>query len=205
MTIELHDLGKKYSGRWLYRNVSRTFEDGGHYAITGPNASGKSTLLKLMAGQVEPNEGEVSWRRDGEAFEAARLYTELAISAPYLQLYDQMTLLETIRFHRQHKPMKEDKSEDQFIREIDLEDASNRPLSEFSSGMMQRVKLGLAWMTDSQVLLLDEPLSNLDKTGVSWYLELAEKYKEKRLIIVFSNAQEREYSFCDEVISLENL
>ena len=68
-----------------------------------------------------------------------------------------------------------------------LEDAKGKQINNFSSGMKQRLKLALAWLSDTKIVLLDEPCSNLDAHGVDWYKSLARKYSENRLIIVCSN------------------
>ncbi|MBC7744870.1 MAG: ATP-binding cassette domain-containing protein, partial [Flavobacterium sp.] len=76
-------------------------------------------------------------------------------------------------------------------------------LKNFSSGMKQRVKLALAFCSDTKILLLDEPVSNLDHQGVEWYLSLIEQFSSDRLVIVCSN-QQQEYGFCDERINVED-
>ena len=70
-----------------------------------------------------------------------------------------------------------------------------------SSGMKQRLKLSLAFLTDSQVLLLDEPTSNFDAKAIDWYLKLIENYSKDRLVIVGSN-QEYEYGFCKSKLDI---
>jgi ABC-type multidrug transport system ATPase subunit len=67
--------------------------------------------------------------------------------------------------------------------------------------MKQRVKLALAFCSDTELLLLDEPSSNLDQQGLEWYLQLASSQCADRLVIICSN-QEQEYSFCRHRINL---
>jgi ABC-type multidrug transport system ATPase subunit len=67
--------------------------------------------------------------------------------------------------------------------------------------MKQRLKLSLAFLTDSQVLLLDEPTSNFDTKAIDWYLNLMENYTKDRLVIIGSN-QEYEYGFCEKKLSI---
>jgi len=84
-----------------------------------------------------------------------------------------------------------------------LHHSEHKAIKNFSSGMKQRVKLALAFCSDTQILLLDEPTSNLDQQGVEWYLSLIEQCSSNRLVIVCSN-QEQEYGFCDERINVED-
>ena len=79
--------------------------------------------------------------------------------------------------------------------------SKNKLIKYFSSGMKQRLKLALAFCSDTPMLMLDEPTSNLDSQGVDWYLNLVQQFAENRLTIVCSN-QEHEYSFCDEQLNI---
>ena len=79
----------------------------------------------------------------------------------------------------------------------------NKPIKYLSSGNKQRVKLALAFCTDSKILLLDEPTQNLDNRGLALYLNAIEKYTKERMVIVSSN-DEREYGFCKEIIKMED-
>ena len=73
----------------------------------------------------------------------------------------------------------------------------------FSSGMKQRLKLALAFCSDTPMLMLDEPTSNLDKQGVEWYLGLVQQFAAGRLTIICSN-QEHEYSFCTQHLDISD-
>ena len=87
---------------------------------------------------------------------------------------------------------------------MQLESAKNKAIKYYSSGMKQRVKLGLAILSNSPILLLDEPLSNIDKNGAEWYGNMIQKYSSNRIIIVCSNNQKEEFEFCSESILMEN-
>lgn len=79
----------------------------------------------------------------------------------------------------------------------------NKLIKYFSSGMKQRLKLALAFCSDTPILMLDEPTSNLDSQGVDWYLSLVEQYAKKRLTIICSN-QEHEYGFCGNKLNISD-
>ena len=80
--------------------------------------------------------------------------------------------------------------------------AAEKYIDDFSSGMKQRVKLAQAIFSETPVLMLDEPCTNLDENGVQQYLSWMEQFAKQRLVIIASN-DEREYAFCKEHISLE--
>ena len=90
---------------------------------------------------------------------------------------------------------------DAILEILGLKNARNKTLKYFSSGMKQRVKLALAFCSNTLVLLLDEPTANLDQQGVNWYVTLIEKFTANRLTIICSN-QPHEYQFCQNHIFL---
>jgi ABC-type multidrug transport system ATPase subunit len=92
-------------------------------------------------------------------------------------------------------------SKNEFMEMAQLEIHQNKYIKNFSSGMRQRLKLSLAFMTDSPVILLDEPTSNFDAKAIDWYLEMVKKYTTNRLLIIGSN-QEYEFSFCSQQLSI---
>jgi ABC-type multidrug transport system ATPase subunit len=82
-----------------------------------------------------------------------------------------------------------------------LPEAAHKYIKNFSTGMKQRVKLGIAFYSDTPLLLLDEPATNLDSGGFEWYLEEIQKVVNEKLIIVCSNRKD-EYSFCNNFIDI---
>ena len=126
----------------------------------------------------------------------------MSISAPYIELIEEFTLVEVIDFHRRLKPLYNNLSAKDVARICMLENNSGKLIRNFSSGMKQRVKLALAILSDTPVLLLDEPTSNLDQAGIDWYIDLVSRYKSDRTIVVSSNSIEHEYNFCNQIIDL---
>ena len=90
-----------------------------------------------------------------------------------------------------------------FIDLLNLTTHRNKQIKYFSSGMKQRLKLGLAFHSEAEILLLDEPTSNLDKQGVNWYLQQIEKHTADKLLIICSN-QPQEYEFCENVFDMQD-
>ena len=99
-------------------------------------------------------------------------------------------------------PFKQGLTIDSIIKLLYLEEAKNKQLKYYSSGMKQRVKLGLALLSDTPFVLLDEPTSNLDSKAIDWYKQLVEEHKSGRIIIVCSNDQKDEFSFCSEQLNV---
>ncbi|MBL0181328.1 MAG: ABC transporter ATP-binding protein [Chitinophagaceae bacterium] len=203
MTISLTNTGKRFNREWIFRHCSYEFQQGKKYAITGPNGSGKSTLLQVIAGATLHNEGTIEYRDGQQATEEGRHYTYLSIAAPYLELIEEMTAKEMLEFHSKFKPLGSSLDIAGILKIVGLEKATNKQIRYFSSGMKQRLKLAQAFFSDTPVLLLDEPTTNLDADGIALYLSLISNYTKDRLVIVSSNVKQ-EYDFCEEVIEINN-
>jgi len=201
MNIRLDKAGRRFNQEWIFRNVSYEFNPSGRYAILGPNGSGKSTLLSVILGSLSPSEGGLHYEYKGRSVPVEQIYQYLSFAAPYLDLLDEFTLQETIRFHFQFKDRYRNMTEAAVLDLLGLSKSQDKALKYFSSGMKQRTKLALAFCSDTPLLLLDEPTSNLDQQGVAWYLDLIGRFTEEKIVIIGSN-QEVEYSFCDKVIQV---
>lgn len=201
LKIELQDLGKRFKREWILKNVTYTFREGRTYAVSGPNGSGKSTLLRILSGYLTPSKGHIRFFQNEKKVDLLEVYQHLSYAAPYIELIGEFTLLETIRFHQGFKSFQEDLSANRLIELLNMKNSRNKPVKNFSSGMKQRLKLALNICTDSPMLLLDEPTSNLDRQGVDWYLSLIDRFKKDRLVVVASNVPE-DFGFCKERISI---
>lgn len=170
--------------------------------VLGANGSGKSTLIQILSGAVLPSAGNLKWTYQGKSIDPDEIYRFVSIAAPYLDLIEDYSLRELLDFHFSLKPLIGQINKSELIELSTLQAAADRPLRYYSSGMKQRVKLLLALCSDTPLVLLDEPLSNLDARGSDWYELLIERFAGERIILVASNHQQREYSFCKRQIHL---
>ncbi len=203
MTISLSDAGKRYNRDWIFRHINYTLESGQSYAIIGPNGSGKSTLLQVLSGSMMLNEGNVQYSMLNTQLSIERIYTQVSICAPYMEVVEEMTLKEFLDFHHGFKPFLPGISNDLIVAALGLEKAINKQIRYYSSGMKQRVNLGQCIFSDTAIVLLDEPCTNLDAAGVELYHSLIESYCKDRLVIVSSN-DEVEYRFCKNRININD-
>ncbi|MBK6621787.1 MAG: ABC transporter ATP-binding protein [Saprospirales bacterium] len=201
MTIRLENAGKRYRMEWVFRRIDFTFKPGGRYAILGPNGSGKSTLLKVLSGFLSPSRGKVLHLLGDRPAPREEIYRSIGMAAPYIELIEEFTLLEAIRFHRRFKPFLHGWTEQEVVELLPFASQRNKEIRNFSSGMKQRLKLALAFCSDTPVLLLDEPGTNLDAQGQEWYLDLAERLAGDRLLVVASNV-EADFGFCKERLDI---
>ena len=203
MKINLTNLGKRFNTDWIFRNLNFQFDAGKHYAITGPNGSGKSTLLQIISGSAIFNEGHINYFENEKAFSPEKIFQKISFAAPYLDMIEEMTLTEFFSFHDKMKGWIPTVDTKEIIFLSSLENAAHKQIRYFSSGMKQRVKLAQAIFSNTPIVLLDEPLTNLDEEGVWLYHNLIEKHCKNRLLIISSN-DKKEYSFCDEIIDVRN-
>lgn len=202
MKITAHGLGKKFGREWIFKDLSCEFNTGQATAITGPNGSGKSTLLQILTGAHLATRGEVIYHdSDASLIKPEEFFQYIDISAPYLELIEEFTLDEMIQFHFQFKTLLKGLDLKGFKELIYMEKQGSKQIKQFSSGMKQRLKLGLCFFSQTPVCFLDEPTSNLDKRGIDWYLQHAANNSNNKLLVISSN-QEYEYDFCEHKIDI---
>jgi ABC-type multidrug transport system ATPase subunit len=201
MQINLNNVGKRFNLEWIFRNLHYKFIAGNSYAITGSNGAGKSTLLQIIGGALTHSEGSISFLENNTntIISTEQVYKEISIVAPYLELIEEMTANEFLAFHKTFKRFQ--MSIEDMLLIVGLQSAANKQIRYYSSGMKQRLKLAQAFFSNSSILLLDEPTTNLDAKGILLYHQLVEEYTSKRIVIVSSN-DEVEYRFCKEIIRL---
>jgi ABC-type multidrug transport system ATPase subunit len=208
MTISLSDAGKRFNREWIFRHFTYTFETGNSYAVIGPNGSGKSTLLQVLSGSMMVNQGKIQYalKESPETVGSQQLaeenaYKYVSLCAPYLELVEEMTLKEFLHFHNGFKSFLNGVSVNSIISTIGLEKAADKQIRYYSSGMKQRVKLAQCIFSDTAIVLLDEPCTNLDAEGIALYHRLITDHTQGRLVVVSSN-DEIEYSFCNHHIRM---
>ncbi|MCC6601276.1 MAG: ABC transporter ATP-binding protein [Crocinitomicaceae bacterium] len=205
MKIQAENIGKRFQNEWIFRKLSASFERGECVAINGSNGSGKSTLIQLLSGYLSPSEGRINWEKDGKSTAIESLYREVAMSAPYMSLYDHFTLKENILFFSRFKSFRNGADPAGISQIMELKKSEDKQLRYFSSGMRQRAKLALAILADTPLLFLDEPCSHLDARATKWYQELLLSNIEQRLVFIASNDQQNETFLCTGRIIMEQL
>jgi ABC-type multidrug transport system ATPase subunit len=203
LTIEVSELGKRFNREWIFRKLSYSFHSGKTYAITGPNGSGKSTLMQVLWGQLPQSSGRLNYAMNGKVIPVEDVFQHLAIATPYLDLIEELTLTEHLHFHFKMRKPANGLSIPEIIDRLYLSDNSDKPIANFSSGMKQRVKLGLAFFTEASVLFLDEPGTNLDDQAFAWYKQNLEQLPPAKIIFIASN-QKAEYPIESTLISITN-
>ena len=201
MIISGTDLGKKFGKNWVFRNISFEISARDSVAITGSNGSGKSTLLQIISQALTPSKGKIEFTSAKGGILAEDIIQQINFCSPYGELIEELSLAEHLVFHSKFKIP--NLSVEEIINKIGLGKSRDKPISDFSSGMKQRVKLALQFYYEGAILALDEPTSNLDNKGIQWYQDEIQQLKGKRIILVASNLHS-EYDFCNKTLDLSH-
>ncbi|MEM1124527.1 MAG: ATP-binding cassette domain-containing protein, partial [Bacteroidota bacterium] len=135
MEIILNNIAKRYLYDWVFRNFTGHFQAPTRYAILGSNGSGKSTFLKILSGHLSPTKGTITFKKNGQLLDKDEVYRRLSFASPYIDLIEEFTLAETVRFHQQFKPFMGNLLVDDFLETIQLQAAKHKEVRFFSSGM----------------------------------------------------------------------
>ncbi|MEI6060996.1 MAG: ABC transporter ATP-binding protein [Bacteroidota bacterium] len=204
MQITLSKISRKFNYEWIFRDVDYVFEQGKAYAILGSNGSGKSTLLQIISGHLHPSAGVVTYTHENKEIPVDDFFRHVTFSGPYLELIEEFTLEEMLTFHSHFRTFRNKMDVNAVLDATGLARNRNKPIKYFSSGMKQRVRLAIALLTESEVVLLDEPAANLDRKAIEWFRSLVDVNKENRIIIVCSNSQSDEHDFCTQSIVIDD-
>ncbi len=191
MQIIAEDIGKKYGRNWIFRHLNFEINGDEKTAITGANGSGKSTLLQIISGYLTPSRGKISIK-DGPALDELKV----AYVAPYSEVIEEFSLHEFLRFHSQFRHARMSMEEMSQRASLPL----NRPINEFSTGMKQRVKLITAFFFENELVLMDEPTSNLDQEGIDWWKSELNQQTHQTMII--ASNQRLEIEMCAKTVNL---
>jgi ABC-type multidrug transport system ATPase subunit len=202
MEVELSGIGKRYSREWILRDLDLHISSGEHLAILGGNGSGKSTLLKVIAGYLTASAGTIKHKISGQELALQELYKELSYVAPYQDIYRKLTLKELCRFHFSLRKWREDSNEEKLFENLGL--PTEVQINTFSSGMVQRLKLGLALHTQSSLLLFDEPTMNLDDKTTAWFITELSQLTAGNTVVIASNLPGDETSTCSRNFRIES-
>lgn len=186
-SITLNKAGKRFGRHWIIQDFSDTFSAEELIGIKGRNGSGKSTLLRLLCGQLTPSRGSVDFSIAGKSVSPANRYQHVSWTGPYLEIVEELTILEFLRFHFKLKPLLPGLTINEIPLRLELDQVRNRKLTDCSSGMRQRVLLGSAIYAATEVLLLDEPTVTLDEEAAEWYHRELTEFRKNRLVFIASN------------------
>ena len=205
VSVTLRNAGKRYGNQWVFRKLDLEIPPACKFRVNGHNGSGKSTLVQLLTGQTSPTEGVIELRnKESELVPVEQWPFLSAIASPSLDLPEDFHLDELFSLFFRFKPALPGLDANRFAALTELNSHRTKAIRSYSSGMKQRVKLGLALLCSAPLLILDEPLSHLDQQGIEWYRNLCHEFLQDRTVIVCSNHFPEESFFCNQGFELRN-
>jgi heme ABC exporter ATP-binding subunit CcmA len=183
------------------RQVTVDLEPGRCYVLIGENGAGKSTLLRILAGLLRPSFGTVKVFGGLEPQEARARIGYMSHAA---MIYDELTAMENLRYFSSLYPGRPSLSPEAALRQVGLDPELTRPLGQYSQGMRQRTSLARVLLPVPELLLLDEPFSNMDVESVSQMVELLATFRQSnRTIVLTTHQREHAAPIADWVLALK--
>jgi heme exporter protein A len=202
-SIQSQKLSKLFGRRLIFKNINFSWSDTGIFGISGPNGSGKSTLVKIVAGLIAPSQGKIIHKNsDGEII-PEKLHNHIGFVSPYLVLYEEFSAWENLKIFAKIRGITlNEEMVIKYLAKFLLENRKDDLVKTYSSGMKQRLKFIFALMHSPEVLIFDEPTSNLDEEGKKSVYEIAREEAKAKIVVIASN-EVKDLELCDEILLLE--
>ena len=196
----LESVSRLFGSFAALRKVTVDFAPGHCYVLLGENGAGKSTLLRILAGLLHPSAGKVAVFGDLNPH-AARHRIGYMSHAP--MLYDELTGVENLNYFRSLYQGSECLAPEEALRQVGLDPALPRTLGQYSQGMRQRTSLARVLLSQPELLLLDEPFSNMDVESVSQMVQLLARFRTaNRTILLTTHQRELAAPIADAILTL---
>ena len=199
-SARLNQVSKLFGSFAALRQVSVDLEPGRCYVLIGENGAGKSTLLRILAGLLRPTHGKVQILGDNEPQDVRGRIGYMS-HAP--MLYDELTGQENLRYFASLYPEQKCLAPEEVLRQVGLDPNLSRPLGQYSQGMRQRTSLARVLLPEPELLLLDEPFSNMDVESVRQMVELLANFRRgNRTIVITTHQRESAAPIADWILRL---
>lgn len=202
MILSCQKVSKEYNGRLVFDNISCEITTGQTLVISGSNGSGKTTLCKLLCGLSSPSQGKIKLKTETPMWITKNISRLSYLISPYLNLYQELTALENIQFFagaRNKSIVEEDLIA--LLKECGLYGWQREKVGAFSSGMKVRLKYVIAKVVDPDILITDEPFSNLDEKGIQWVDQILKSFQSDTIMILATN-ENKDKAYGDQFIEL---
>ena len=205
MKVRVEGLTKRYNDVTAVDNLTAEFESGKLIALLGPSGCGKTTMLNMLSGILPVSEGKIYFD-DVDVTDLPPEKREVGLVFQNYALYPHMTVLENICFPLKIKKVKKKERIEKAIKYakmVHIDDYLDRKPKELSGGQQQRVAIARALVKDPKLLLLDEPLSNLDaKLRIEMREEIRRIQKESKVTTFFVTHDQDEASAISDYVLL---
>jgi Cu-processing system ATP-binding protein len=202
--ISFKDVGKRYGDLWALREVSVDFRPGEVVMLIGPNASGKTTLIKSLLGLVKPTEGRITV--EGEVIgEDPRYRNAIGYMPQISQFPPSLTVGQLLDMMRDIRGLTQEQADDSLSDELGLREQYEKQLGNLSGGTRQKVSAVLAFRSKPRILVMDEPTAGLDPLSAKRVLDRAGELRDNgATVLITSHLMEEVEALADRVAYLED-
>jgi heme ABC exporter ATP-binding subunit CcmA len=187
--VQLQDVSRIFGRFPALRKVSISLTSGRCYVLLGENGAGKSTLLRILAGLLEPTLGTARIFTDGKAEKIAEQRARVGYMSHAPMLYDELSAMENLRYFAGLYRTCACLAPEEALRAVGLDPALTRPVGQFSQGMRQRTSLARVLLPQPELLLLDEPFSNMDAASAGKMVALLGGLRAANRTVVLTTHQ----------------
>ena len=202
-SVEANELNKTFGRRLIFNGINFRYDESGVFGISGPNGSGKSTLVKIIAGLISQTKRKIVHKNSNEEIIPEKLHNHIGFVSPYLVLYEEFTAWENLNIFSKIREIKfnEDYAKELLNRFL-LFNRRDDLVKTYSSGMKQRMKFIFALIHNPELLIFDEPTSNLDDEGKNSVYEIIEEKSKESIILIASN-DKADLDLCSQILDLK--
>ena len=204
MNVKMKNISKVIKKNIILRDINLNMISGKIYGLIGTNGSGKTMLMRLLAGLIRPSEGEIIV--NGHRVEyGKKLYFDMGVIIEKPEFFNDLTGMENLEMLAKLKgKIGRDEMIDAMNR-VQLDPNNEKKVKEYSLGMRQRLGIAQAIMEDPEVLILDEVTNALDEEGIKMVYEVLNEEKKKGKIIIISSHNRIDIdTLCDEIYLVKN-
>jgi heme ABC exporter ATP-binding subunit CcmA len=199
--VRLDSVSRLFGSFAALRQVTVDFLPGHCYVLLGENGAGKSTLLRILAGLLHPSAGKITVFGEFDPHSARHRIGYMS-HAP--MLYDELTGQENLEYFRSLYPGSDCLDPAEALRQVGLDPALTRTLGQYSQGMRQRTSLARVLLSQPELLLLDEPFSNMDVESVSQMVQLLARFRSRnRTILITTHQRDLAAPIADGILTLK--
>lgn len=203
MMIKMEDISKNIKGAYVLEHINLEFSSGTIYGIVGQNGSGKTMLLRAIAGLIQPTSGKI-YINDKQLHKELSFPPNMGILIEKPELLNYLTGMENLMLLAGIRNVVSKNQIEAYMKKFGLDPASKKTVKKYSLGMKQKIGIIQAIMEEPELMILDEPFNGLDEATVEMLYEIFREYREAgKLLILTSHHKEDIERLCDKIIKLQ--
>ncbi|MEE4407528.1 MULTISPECIES: cytochrome c biogenesis heme-transporting ATPase CcmA [unclassified Serratia (in: enterobacteria)] len=188
--LEAKSLSCVRDERILFSALSFTVKPGEIIQVEGPNGAGKTSLLRILAGLAQPENGEVCWRGQNTQRHRENYYQDLLFLGHQPGIKAMLTPFENLQFYQAVRAAPDRQAIWRALEQVGLVGYEDLPVAQLSAGQQRRVALARLWLSECPLWILDEPLTAIDKQGVAELISLFEQHAQQGGMVLLTTHQD---------------